>query len=206
MPSTDTFYCSNIWSLHLPIYSLSSHLSFYLTQYIILTFSSGVSFSYLKIFIFHLTFIVLSVAHLLRVGPWILHLTALSNLGYVFHLTLTLVMIHRNSATSSLWHITIISRFGITRTQASGHGASPWTLTAMGKQGRACHMYVTLLALFSLRQLCSFMLCAFGPAAIVVRLPPAAYQSQCEHPAPGSWFLVPSPVKGTRESCSKGGL
>lgn len=50
-------------------------------QYIALTFSSGISFSYLEIFIFHLTSIVLSVTHVLRVGPWILHLTALSNRG-----------------------------------------------------------------------------------------------------------------------------
>lgn len=105
-------------------------------------------------------------------------------------------MIHRHSATSSLWHVTTISRLGITRTQASGHSASPLTLARTGRHGRAYHMYVTLLALFSLGRRCSFMLCAFGPATVFMSLLAAAYQSQCEPAASRSWFLVPRAVKG----------
>lgn len=79
MPSIDAFFMIPTSDPFIfPFFLFSLFIS---AQYIALTFSSGISFSYLEIFIFHLTSIVLSVTHVLRVGPWILHLTALSNRG-----------------------------------------------------------------------------------------------------------------------------
>lgn len=105
-------------------------------QQVVSPLSLGVSFLYFKISIVHFNFIVLSVTQLPWIDLWILHQTALSYLGCFSSDLNSLVIIHENSTIADLWHITKISRYGVTRTQASVLNAAPLTLTNQITQKR----------------------------------------------------------------------